>query len=218
MKDQTVYIATPAMTGEVWVGYLKSAIHTFMLLTAKGYKVNHDVMSGCSNICVARNVMAQDFLDSENDILLFIDSDLSWPAEAALALVESPHDVIGGAYPAKQDDTHWLAKFRPGNTRLHEADGLPGGFLKITRKAMLKMVKQFPELRCKYKKDREMTALFDNGIFDGEYLGEDFAFTKRWQQCGGKAFLEPNITFEHYGRKAWSGNLNDYLSSLTRAA
>jgi hypothetical protein len=206
-----VYIATPCATGEVWLGYLKSAISTFMLLTNKGHQVEHDAMTGCSNICVARNVMLADFMASENDVLLFIDSDMSWPAEAALNLVESPHDVIGGAYPAKQDETYFLAKWRKGQTRLLEADGLPGGFLKITRKAVKKMQEHFPELRATHKGQREIYTLFDNGIFDGEYLGEDYAFTKRWQMTGGKAFIDPDIDFEHYGRKVYSGNLKNHV-------
>lgn len=206
-----IYIATPCMSGEVWVGYMKSAISTFMLLSKKGYEIQHDAMSACSNICVARNVMLQDFMDSKATAILFIDADLSWPAEAALRLIESPHDVIGGAYPAKQDQAGFLVKVRPGATRLLEADGLPGGFLKITRRAVMKMQERFVDLKCTYKGDREMFTLFDNGIFDGEYLGEDFAFTRRWQQCGGKAFVDPDIEFEHYGRKAWRGRLNDYV-------
>jgi glycosyltransferase involved in cell wall biosynthesis len=206
-----IYIATPCMTGEVWVGYMKSVIATFMLLTKNGHEVQHDTMTGCSNICVARNVMLQDFMDGDADAILFIDADLSWPAEAALRLVRSPHDVIGGAYPAKQDDTFFLAKVKPSATRLMEADGLPGGFLKITRKAVKQMQDRFTDLRCTYKGGREMFTLFDNGIFDGEYLGEDYAFTRRWQQCGSKAFVDPDIQFEHYGRKAWSGSLSDHV-------
>jgi hypothetical protein len=208
---KSVYIATPAMTGEVWLGYLKSVISTFMLLTNKGYQVEHDAMTGCSNICVARNVMLADFMATEAETMLFIDADLSWPPEAALKILECPHDVVGGAYPAKTEETHFLAKWRKGHTRLLEAEGLPGGFLKITRKAVTAMQVKFPELRASYKGKREIFTLFDNGVFDGEYLGEDFAFTKRWQICGGKAFIEPDIAFEHYGRKVYSGNLNDIL-------
>lgn len=207
----TVRIATPCMTGEVTVGYTKSIIETFILLANEGFQVEHDVMIGCSNICVARNVMLADFLDSQADTLFFIDSDLSWKASDAVRVIGSPHDVIGGVYPAKNDEVHFLAKWSSRPTKLLVAEGLPGGFLKVSRKAILKMCNQFPQLRARYKHKRDIVALFDNGIFDGEYLGEDFAFTKRWQACGGTAYIDPDITFEHYGHKAWSGNLNDYL-------
>jgi hypothetical protein len=217
VNKNEVYIATPAMSGEVWVGYLKSALHTFILLTNNGYQVNHDVMSGCSNICVARNVMLADFMDSNAKCILFIDSDLCWEPEAALRLVQSPHDVIGGVYPAKQDDPLFLAKFKEGNTRLLEADGMPGGFLKITRKAVEKMMKEYPAMKCKYKNDRTIYSFFDNGIVDGVYVGEDYAFCHRWTSIGEKAFIDPDITFEHYGRKYWTGNLAESLG-LARAA
>ena len=196
---------------------MKSCIDTIVQLSASGYKVEHQFLNGCSNICVARTVLAYDFLRSDADTLLFIDADLSWDTAGALRLVESPHDVIAGVYPAKQDDIHWLAKWREGQTRLLEADGLPGGFLKITRRALEKIAEKFPELHCKYR-DRDMTAFFENAIVDGELRGEDYAFCWRWQQCGGKAFLDPDITFEHYGRKAWQGNLQTYLTAHKRAA
>lgn len=182
-----------------------------MLLSQNGYQVSLDAMSGCSNICVARNVMLADFMESGAKCALFIDADLAWNPSDALKLIQSPHDVIGGAYPVKQDGGGFLARVKSGPTKLFETDGLAGGFMKVTRNAVLKMQKKFPELKARYKKDREIYALFDNGIFDGEYTGEDYAFTRRWMQTGGKAFIDPDMIFEHYGRKAWSGSLSDYL-------
>jgi hypothetical protein len=205
-----VFIATPCMTGEVWTAYMKSCLNTIMLMTNQGISVSHNFLNGCSNICVARAVLADDFLQSGAKSMLFIDADLSWRPEDAIRVAMSPHDVIGGVYPSKEDNSKWLGKWRPGPTRLLEADGLPGGFLKISRNAFATIAEKFPQLRCDYR-GRDMHAYFENGIFDGEYLGEDFAFTRRWQQCGGKAFIDPDVTFEHYGHKAWSGNLSQYI-------
>jgi hypothetical protein len=207
-----IYIATPCMTGEVWVGYLKSIIHTFMLLSNSGYKVSHDIMSSNSLIPLARNIMVQDFLDSGAHTLLFIDADLSWEPQAALRLVQNPHDVVSGAYPCKDDaNPRWAGMWMAGRLgRNMEASGLPGGFLKVSRRAIKQIIEKHPELKCKYQ-NREMHAIFDTAIVDGEYLGEDYAFTHRWRQCGGKAFIDPDITFSHYGHKAWTGNLREFL-------
>lgn len=224
-----VYIATPCLTGEPWAGYLKSVIETFMLLTNKGYRVEHDMMNGCSLIPLARNLMLQSFRDCGAKTLLFIDADLSWPAEAALRLVESPHDVIAGAYPVKDDDIRFPANWKAGSTRLLQSYGLQGGFLKISRRAIERMDEKFPDLKCHYD-GKEMVALFDTMIVrgdpiddqdpfkEGQWLGEDTAFTRRWQMCGGRAFIDPNINFEHYGHKAWPGNLLQWLSQNSRAA
>lgn len=206
-----VLIATPSHSGQVHIGYMNSWFRTVLLLASKGFTCESAFMQGNALITSARNILAQDFLDSTADTLLFIDSDLSWRPEDALRLVQSPHDVIAGVYPAKCDEIKWLAKFKPGQTRLLEADGLPGGFLKISRRALEKLSETVPQYDYR---GRKMYAFFETAIVDGEYLGEDYAFTHRWKQTGEKAFIDPDCTFEHFGHKAWSGNLNDYLQSV----
>jgi hypothetical protein len=48
---------------------------------------------------------------------------------------------------------------------------------------------------------------------DGEKLvGEDFVACERLRRAGAKIYVETNLTFKHYGRQAWNGNLAKTLA------
>jgi hypothetical protein len=214
-----IYMATPSMSGDLWSGYVRSWLATMILFANNNLSVEHDVLCGCSNVAVARCLLAQNFLDSDCHTMLCIDADLGWKSEEALRLVQSPHEVVCGVYPAKVEYEKWPADWKPGQTRLLEAGmGIPGGFVKIKRSALEKMAKQFPELLCTYNDGRPINGFFLDGIFEGQLMSEDYAFCQRWKQCGEKAFIDPDMTFEHRGMKTWSGNLAKSLKARDRAA
>jgi hypothetical protein len=89
----------------------------------------------------------------------------------------------------------------------------------IKRGAFEKLEEKFPELNCKNDHQNrdfdEYCAVFDCMI-DPEsrrYLSEDYAFCRRWQQCGGRIFADINTTLGHVGNLPFSGCLNDRLKA-----
>jgi hypothetical protein len=197
------------MDGTVWINWVNSYVHTIILLANNGYSTQLQAMTGNALIQYARAMLAQMFYD-ETDCcdLLFVDSDISWDPEGALRLIQSPHDVIAGVYPAKVEGTPIFQTrgVRNGYTSLIETDGVPGGFLKISRRAIKKMRAAYPELKAIYR-EKEVHMLFDPMIVDTLPLGEDYAFCERWIRLGGKVFVDPDINFEHHGRKVFTGNM-----------
>jgi hypothetical protein len=216
-----VFIATPTHNWMVSTSYTQSLMATVALLGQHGMAVLTNYMLGCAMISFARAIQTQDFLDSGAEHLLFIDSDLEWDPLGALALVTSPHDFIGGVYPAKTAGMSMMFQTRnireSGSQNLIETDGIPGGFFRITRKAVLAMKEAYPEMQCNYK-GREIYLLFETIITDGDRqaLGEDYAFCERWRRMGNKIFIYPDITFSHFGMKEWKGNMieNDKRLSI----
>ena len=217
LSDNTspdVFIATPSHSGDVCAQYSAALLATIALLGQHGLSTKPLTLTNNAIISFARALLAQHFLESGAEHLLFIDADLSWDPQGALALIRSPHDVIGGVYPAKTPDyakvfqTRHMRETATGN--LIETDGIPGGFMRIRRRAMLKMKEAYPETRCNYK-GIDLHLLFENMILaDGTPLGEDYAFCERWRRIGGKIFIYPDISFSHFGRHEWQGNmLND---------
>jgi hypothetical protein len=88
------------------------------------------------------------------------------------------------------------------------------GFMLIKREVIEKMCANHPELQYNndINVDKELDkytyALFDT-IIDGEarrYLSEDYTFCRRWQNMGGKIWLDPSIVLNHYGSYAYRGN------------
>ena len=99
-----------------------------------------------------------------------------------------------------------------GLIKLHDAGT---GFMMISRAAILKMIKAYPEL--KYNNDVNIAnadlkdhfyALFDTMIdpIDRRYLSEDYTFCRRWQEIGGDVWLDPSISLNHYGHFCFQGN------------
>lgn len=99
-----------------------------------------------------------------------------------------------------------------GLIKLHDAGT---GFMMISRQAILKMLKAFPDL--KYNNDvalggqdlgENFYALFDTMIdpIDRRYLSEDYTFCRRWQEIGGDIWLDPSISLNHYGHFRFTGN------------
>lgn len=99
-----------------------------------------------------------------------------------------------------------------GLIKLHDAGT---GFMMIKREAILKLIKQYPEM--KYNNDVQMGgvdlkdnfyALFDTMIdpVDKRYLSEDYTFCRRWQGMKGDIWLDPSISLNHYGSFCFQGN------------
>jgi hypothetical protein len=105
-----------------------------------------------------------------------------------------------------------------GLIKLHDAGT---GFMMISREAILKMIKAYPEL--KYNNDVNIAnadlkdhfyALFDTMIdpVDRRYLSEDYTFCRRWQEIGGDVWLDPSISLNHYGHFCFQGNPEAIIS------
>ena len=93
----------------------------------------------------------------------------------------------------------------------------PTGFMLIKRSVFEEMEQKFPELMCKNDHQNrdfdDYCALFDCMI-DPEsrrYLSEDYAFCRRYQQCGGRIYADCYTTLGHVGNLPFSGCLNDRL-------
>jgi len=214
-----VFIATPTHSGDVCASYTMSLLQTIALFGKHGYATEPLILTNNAIISFARALLVKRFLESGADYLLFIDSDLMWEAQGALALLKSPHEFIAGVYPSKTQDMAKVFQARhmreTASQKLIEADGVPGGFMRLKRSVIEKMVKAYPETKCNYKDSGEMHLLFENIIADdGTPLGEDYAFCDRWRRVGGKIFIYPNIAFAHYGRKQWTGNMLEHCESL----
>jgi hypothetical protein len=222
-KHRKVMIATPTLDGNVWVEYHTSYINSIVEAAKHGWVVHPNYMSGNSLIPFARCVLGQDFWESECEAIFFIDSDLSWNCDAFVRILETPIDVIGGAYPLKKDGgTEFHIKLteavpKPNGKRLLvDTQALGGGFIKISRAAIALMREKYPDLKATYR-DRDIYMLWDTLTVDGIPMGEDYAFCERWRQIGGKCYVDPDITFRHYGQKAWEGNfMNDVIAKESK--
>ena len=95
-----------------------------------------------------------------------------------------------------------------------------GGFTMVKRSAIEEMCRAHPELQYRSTHARGLSleekamqrrfALFDPMIDKetGEYLPEDFAFSKRWIDLGGEIWVDMQSQLDHYGPTTFRGNLS----------
>jgi len=168
---------------------------------------------GCSLVGVARNKLAKRFLDSNADCLVMVDADMSWTGGELARLAKRSEDVVGGTYRAKTDDVKFHIRGIPEpKGDLLKVEGLPGGFMKISRHALETMQ---AEPYTDNGTGVEMRDWFPVGMHKGEMWGEDYAFCRQWRDSGGEVFLDPSIKLRHHdGLRSYSGDVLEWLEGL----
>jgi len=151
--------------------------------------------------------------------------DMNW--DKALKLFEegrlkTAQDIRNKAfyrYPMKVPDNNAI-KIKDG---IIEVTHSPTGFMMIKREVFDKMIEKYPHLRIdqdqvingKNERLPHMWNFFDTQ-FDQEkhtYLGEDFAFCKRWKDIGGKCYAWIFDYITHVGEHQYTGRFADELIS-----
>jgi len=174
---------------------------------------------GCPYISHARATLLRKALDAGAETIVFLDYDVSFEPEDLLALIEAPDEVNAGTYRFKKDEEEYMTTIHTdaeGIAMVREdgliyADKVPAGFLKVTKSAVQKFMRHFPELMYG-EPDHYSIDLFNHGAYKGVWYGEDYAFSRRWNETGGKIWLLPNLNLTHNSSsKAFPGNFHEFL-------
>jgi hypothetical protein len=213
-----IMIAIPAYTGQIHLGTMRSLMTDLLALKDRGDAF--EVHDECGNALIAdaRAQIVAQFLASDNDMLVFIDADVSWERGALLKLIDAPVDMVAGIYPQRKDPINYCVKWID-KPELQAVDGLlevlgvPAGFMKLSRVQLEKMVEQYPdtEFYCENAPEHRAWALFADYRIGKHKMGEDYSFCKRWTDMGGKVWIDPEIRMGHCGFKTFMGHLGDYL-------
>lgn len=206
------------------------------LIEAAGFEHGFTYTAGNPYISGARAEITRKALDAKADVIVYIDHDVSFNAEDMLNLLNAEGDVVGGTYRCKVEEpqymgaiyTHHVGGFAcPCGERhsdekfesrpITRADGaikartLPAGFLKVTTTALDKFMRAYPEL-CYGPQYSLSVDLFNHGAHEGIWWGEDYAFCRRYEACGGECWLLPNMNIHHWeGDKCYPGNYHEFL-------
>jgi len=190
------------------------------LLDAAGVSHQMCFEVGSAYISHARATMLRKAMDTQPDIIVFLDHDLSWTPGALLKLIQTPGDVVAGTYRFKQPKVEYMGTWRtdePGYPITREdgcirGEWVPAGFLKITDQAVHEIMGSYPEL-VYGPRYRPSVDLFNHGAHNGVWYGEDYAFSRRWNDRGGEVWIVPDLDLTHHGSDGseYPGNLHTYL-------
>jgi hypothetical protein len=221
LKGQKLMIAIPAYDGRV---NIKTAIAMTQLAaeTSKfGVTLYISHISGCSLITKARNALVADFLETDADTLLFVDSDVIITPDAVLRLlaISKGKDITAGVYPRRGADRKFFMDIHVDedtNELVFDDNGMlqirriGTGFMMIQRHVLETMVKHHPEWRyINDTKNRDEYAIFDFGVYNGKYYGEDYLFCDRATAEGFTVFLDPTISLAHVGTEEFERNFEE---------
>lgn len=217
-KVRKVVLCTPTYT-EPHPAFLAAVAASVPVLDAAG--VDHSIVFevGSPYISAARATMLRKALDAGADDIVFIDHDISWGPADLLTLIRTPGDVVAGVYRFKHDTEEYMGALidGPGHRPVCRDDGcirgdrVPAGFLKVTHAAVERFMRAYPGL-CYGSPISPSVDLFNHGAHEGVWYGEDYAFSRRWTECGGEIWIVPDLDLTHHSAtQAYPGNFHRFL-------
>jgi len=240
-EGKYVWIAIPAYGATVTCLTMKSIVYDMFPMVLAGHKVKIFDECGHADIYSLRAQIVAHFLadpDKPTD-LVFVDSDVGWPAGSLHKLLDHDVDLVAGAYPkrdypiqfmfrSEQDlgpDGHQQMMGDP-ETGLVEVWGMPGGFMRCTRSMLETMWNHYePELGIydRAVPGEKTVRMFDPLRFKDEQgrlhsLSEDYAFCQRWRDLGHKVWMDASIPMAHIGTHAFQGCLGEWRGVDQREA
>ena len=202
---------------DVW--YADSLRRTEALLSQHGIDTLPIYLSYDALVQRARNDLVRIALDQGFDDLLFIDSDIEWEPEWAMALLAHDVDAVGAAYRKKTDEKEIYtvrAKLPIPvdlKTGLWIVDGIGTGFMRLSRRALQLLWDASEE----YENEGRMCRwIFDVCVVDHQLVSEDNIVCEKLRQLGVKVHLDPSFTPTHIGIKKYRGNFKEYVAALKR--
>jgi hypothetical protein len=174
---------------------------------------------GCPYISGARATMLRKALDAKADAVVFIDHDLSWRPEDLVSLI-SKEGVVAGLYRFKEKEVKYMGVL-DDDVETHlpkvrkdgciKATRVPAGFLKVTKEAVNKFMAHYPEL-CYGEQYHLSIDLFNHGAHNGQWWGEDYAFSRNWLDMGEDLWIDPDLSLTHHSAEEdYPGNFHEFL-------
>lgn len=210
MEHYNIVIATPGSS--MHPAYVESLVKTLRWLESK--KMTYLWLNKYSSfVPSARELTATDTYVHDwqtnqigsgrftYDVIVWIDSDISWEIPAISELIKSPHHITGGLYQTAPDGTVAVAmdngqglprKFNKVECLLwedpFEAWGVGFGFVAMTTGVFEKIPRPWFEI----EKIRWPENNFDTNV------GEDYSWCVRARRAGFKVMVDPRIKVKHH--------------------
>jgi predicted O-methyltransferase YrrM len=208
-----VMLATPAYDSPD-SAYVEAIERSQAALKEVGIESAYLLLQGNCHVDDARNNIVRQFLASNCTHLLFIDADVNWDMKGLLRLTSRKHcDIVGGVYPYRRKSENFPVRImnerQPDDTGLLEVEGLPTGFMMISRSVLATLA----ETAIKYWEKNEQTALlFERTVGEnGTRWGGDINFCNRAKAEGFKLWADCEIRLGHVTKIIHRDGLGAYL-------
>ena len=218
LAGRSVFIALPSYDFKVSLKLAISLARFAQQAQQHGIDIQIGSICGCSVVSRARNLLAQDMLDSDCTDLMFIDSDINFEAADVfrlLAWTSDPEKGIVAGVPRTrsttktyiatldQDDNGELTMNSMGLVR---AKRVATAFMMVRRDVFETLDAAHPEWRYYDERtERSVPCMFDFMKTDEGYIGEDYLFCDRAREVGFEVWVDPTIKLGHMGVQEYEG-------------
>jgi len=219
LRGRSLFIAIPAYDGKLNIKTAFALAQLMPKALSLGVSVFLSDMSNCSIITMARNSLVNEFLKTDAQDMLFIDSDVIVSPDDVLRLLaqHTGKDVTAGMYPRRAKDKRFFLDLHYDENGNFVFDGslmrvkrVGTGFMMISRGIIEKMVAAHPEWQYENKEGNgTVAAVFDFAVKDGKFIGEDYLFCDRVAEHGGQVWIDVDISLPHIGTEAFTNNFRD---------
>jgi len=217
-EGRKLFIGLPAYDFKVSLKLAVSLAKLAQQAPQHGLEIQIGSICGCSVVSRVRNLLVNDFLESDCDTLLFIDSDINFEAEDVFRLLawtaESGRDIVAGVPRTRSTDKVYIADLDEDAGHLTmDAMGLvrakrvATAFMMIRREVITSYLETSPER--KYYDGRlkkVVSCVFDFLLTEEGYIGEDFLFCDQARERGFSVWIDPSIKLGHMGVQEYLGD------------
>jgi hypothetical protein len=228
LAGKKLFIGLPAYDFKISVKMAISLAEFCVKAQQHGVSIQISNVSGCSVVSRVRNIIANEFLESQAEHLLMIDSDmtfnaddifrmLAWsqtkPIVAAVGVARKKEKVYFSSLD--QDEDNNIIMDRMGLVKVKRVGT---GFIMIQRKVFETMRDAHPEWKYMDQNTGKMLqSFFDFKSTPEGYVGEDYVFCDRAHEHGFTAWVDPTIKLGHMGVMEYEGSFGeDFLYPLIK--
>jgi hypothetical protein len=194
-----IAVATPiygGATADFCQMLVRVSVH-FILHQTKVHVLQTD---GYSFLPVARDSLVAKTLATPADAVLFVDADMAVDPDVVQRMLDSGHDYVSVCATKRGAPEQLAIDLDHSATEVDGCIEVPiaGVACTLVRRHVLeRMIEAYPELRYSIPTVGERHALFLPFIDDGEYFGEDRAFSRRWARLGCPQHVLVDATVSH---------------------
>jgi len=213
-----ILVAIPVYDGKLQVQTVKCLLEEQFIATANGDELIVRFLPSCSHAAMGRNQLAQDFMESDCDRLVFLDADVTFEAGDLVKIAHFKEDFVGGAYRFKLSSESYPVGWNLDNKDLVATESglldvwsLPAGFMSLSRKVFEKLKEKYPEREYEHF-GKKAHCYFQMAFLDGNLYGEDSLFCKEWRDLGEKVYLYPELKLTHWDfNRPYEGQIGNWL-------
>jgi len=228
LAGKKLFIGLPAYDFKVGVKLAISLAEFCVKAQQHGVQIQISNVSGCSVVSRVRNIIADQFLESDCDHLMMIDSDMCFDANDIFRLMawNSTKPIVAGIGVARKSEKVFFSMLdqdEDGSITMDKmglvlAKRVGTGFMMVRRDVFECLRQEHPEwIYMDQNSGKQIQAFFDFQCTPDGYIGEDYTFCDRARAHGFTVWIDPTIKLGHMGMHEFEGDFgNDFLYPLLK--